>query len=127
MTPTSRMKLAALAEVSSSLAATRSRTAKATLLADCLRALDPAERETGVAWLAGLLPGGHRSRARDGHGMRDVPPAVDATLTIADARARLDALRDIAGKGSTARRKRGARELVRGGHRSPSRVSSRAY
>ncbi len=56
-----RMMLHELAAVSAALAATRSRSEKTRLLAECLRALAPDERETGVAWLAGVLPGGKLS------------------------------------------------------------------
>ena len=100
------MNLAALAEASAALAATRSRTAKVALLAACLRELAPAERETGVAWLAGALPGGRLGLGPSAiYGLRDVPPANAASLTIAATRARLDDLKNISGKGSAARRR----------------------
>jgi DNA ligase 1 len=106
------MKLAALAEVSSAVGATRSRIAKVALLAACLRELAADERATAVAWLAGTLPGGRLGLGPATiHGLRDVAPASDATLTIADARARLDSLRHFAGKGSTARRQDALEEL----------------
>ena len=104
------MKLAALAETSDAVAATRSRLAKVELLAACLRALDFDERETAVAWLAGTLP-----RGRLGLGpatvydLRGVSPAADATLTISAARARLESVADIRGAGSANRR----REILR--------------
>ena len=104
------MKLAALAETSDAVAATRSRLAKVELLAACLRALDVDERETAVAWLAGTLP-----RGRLGLGpatvydLRGVSPAADATLTISAARARLESVADIRGAGSANRR----REILR--------------
>ena len=50
-----RMMLHELAAVSAALAATRSRSEKVRLLAECLRALAPDERETAVAWLSGVL------------------------------------------------------------------------
>ncbi len=110
------MNLAALAEASAALAATRSRTAKVALLAACLRELAPAERETGVAWLAGALPGGRLGLGPSAiYGLRDVPPANAASLTIAATRARLDDLKNISGKGSAARRREAARDSVRAG------------
>ena len=99
------MKLGELAEVSNALAATRSRTAKVALLVKCLHELDADERETAVAWLAGTLPGGRLGLGPATiHSLRDVPPAAEPTLTIRDARARLEALKRVAGKGSAARR-----------------------
>jgi DNA ligase-1 len=99
------MKLAALTEVSNAVGSTRSRNAKVALLAACLRELGVDERETAVAWLAGTLPGGRLGLGPSTiHGLRDVAPAAAATLTIAQARAQLDGLRGIAGKGSAARR-----------------------
>jgi DNA ligase-1 len=100
------LNLAALAEVSDALAATRSRTAKVALLAACLRELSPDERETGVGWLAGALPGGRLGLGPSTvYALRDVPAANTATLTIADARRRLEGLKDLSGKGSAARRR----------------------
>ena len=99
------MKLAVLAELSEALAATRSRGIKVRLLADCLRALAPDERETAVAWLAGVLPGGRLGLGSAAiQALRGAPPAAQASLELLGARQRLDSLRDITGKGSTARR-----------------------
>jgi ATP-dependent DNA ligase I len=99
------MKLEALATVSDAVAATRSRTEKVRLLGAVLRELGPDERVTGVAWLAGLLVGGPLGLGPAAvHELRGLTPARDATLTIAAARERLDALRAIKGTGSAARR-----------------------
>ena len=70
------MMLHELAAVSAALAATRSRSEKVRLLAECLRALAPDERETAVAWLAGVLPGGKVSLG---------PAAVHAAQSAAGA------------------------------------------
>lgn len=100
------MRLDALAEVSAAVAATRSRTEKIRLLSAALRALDADERETGVAWLAGMLHGGRLGLGPAiVHELRHLPPAAAATLTVAAARERLDSLKTIAGKGSAARRR----------------------
>src|SRR5688572_14453704 len=98
------MMLHELAAVSAALAATRSRIEKTRLLADCLRGLAPDERETGVAWLAGVLRGGKLSLGPSTMRAARVAPAAVATLTIAAAARELDALRTIVGKGSTQRR-----------------------
>jgi len=106
------MKLGDLAEVSNSLAATRSRTAKVALLVKCLHELGADERETAVAWLAGTLPGGRLGLGPSTiHSLRDVAAATEPTLTIGDTRARLDALKGIAGKGSAARRQQALNAL----------------
>src|SRR6185503_3701074 len=98
------MMLHELATVSAAVAATRSRIEKVRLLADCLRALAAAERETAVAWLAGVLLGGKVSLGpATVHAARTVPAAAPS-LTIAEAARKLDALRAISGKGSASRR-----------------------
>jgi DNA ligase-1 len=106
------MKLAELARLSDTLAVTRSRLEKTRLLAGLLRALEPDEREIGVAWLAGVLP-----RGRPGlwpaaiREMRAVPAALDATLTLCAVDRELEGLRAIAGKGSAARRQLALQQL----------------
>src|SRR5262249_32667662 len=100
------MKLVTLAETSDAVATTRSRLAKVELLVTCLRALDADERETAVAWLAGTPPGGRLglgpATVRDPRG---VPAAVEATLTISAARARLESIVGVRGAGSGNRRR----------------------
>jgi DNA ligase-1 len=106
------MKLDALAATSDAVAATRGRLDKVRQLRDCLLALDADERETGVAWLAGVLPGGRLGLGPAiVHALRAVAPAANPTLTVAAAREALDALRSIAGKGSAARRQRALADL----------------
>src|SRR5882672_4959763 len=106
------MRLHALAETSDALAATRSKLAKVELLARCLRELAPDERATAVAWLAGTLTSGRLGLGPASvHELRDVLPAIEPTLTIAAARARLDDLKDIAGRGSAARRQEALKSL----------------
>ena len=98
------MMLHDLAAVSAALAATRSRTEKTRVLAELLRALAPDERETAVAWLAGVLPGGKLSLGPAAVYAAKTPPALVPTLTIEATALALDALRVIAGKGSALRR-----------------------
>ncbi|HEY3516931.1 MAG TPA: ATP-dependent DNA ligase, partial [Gammaproteobacteria bacterium] len=101
-----------LAAVSAALAATRSRSEKIRVLAECLRAVEPGERETAVAWLAGVLLGGKVSLGPAAvHGARTAP-AAEPTLTIAAAARELDALRAIGGKGSTLRREQALTHLL---------------
>ena len=100
------MLLAALAETSEAVAATRSRLAKIELLVTCLRALVPEERETAVAWLAGALPGGRLGLGpATVYALRGVPPAAEATLTISAARERLESVASVRGAGSANRRR----------------------
>ena len=95
------MKVARLADVSTALAATRSRSAKIQLLADCLREFAPEERGIGVAWLSGTLPGGRLGLGPASiHALRGLAPAPESTLTLLETQQRLDSLKDIKGKGS---------------------------
>ncbi|HEX7235872.1 MAG TPA: ATP-dependent DNA ligase, partial [Gammaproteobacteria bacterium] len=106
------MMLHELAAVSAALAATRSRSEKVRALAEFLRALAPAERETAVAWLSGVLLGGKVSLGPATVHAARTAPAAAPTLTIAAAASELDALRAIAGKGSAARREEALRRLL---------------
>jgi DNA ligase-1 len=106
------MMLHELAAVSAALAATRSRSEKTRLLADCLRALAPEERETAVAWLAGVLPGGKVSLGPATVHAARAEPATTPTLTIAGAARQLAELRAIAGKGSALRREQSLERLL---------------
>jgi DNA ligase-1 len=108
------MMLHELAAVSGVLAATRSRSEKIRVLADCLRALAPGERETAVAWLSGALAGGkvslgpaavYAAKSRSA-------PAVAASLSLETAASRIEALRALKGKGSAARREEALVELL---------------
>ncbi len=106
------MQLAELAAASNELASTASRLGKVALLRDALVKLEPAEREAGVAWLAGTLPGGRiglgPAAVRE---LRDVPPAAVPTLTVGTAAERIERLRTVAGQGSAGRRREALREL----------------
>jgi DNA ligase-1 len=106
------MMLHELAAVSAALAATRSRSEKVRMLADCLRALDAEERETAVAWLAGVLHGGKVSLGPATVHAAQTAPAAGPSLTITSTARELDALRAIAGKGSTALREQALGRLL---------------
>jgi ATP-dependent DNA ligase I len=106
------MMLHELAAVSAALAATRSRSEKIRLLAECLRALAPGERATAVAWLSGVLLGGKVSLGPATVHAARTAPAAAPTLTVADAARELDELRSISGKGSAARREQALRRLL---------------
>ncbi|WP_216209511.1 ATP-dependent DNA ligase [Amycolatopsis aidingensis] len=89
---------------SAGLAATRSRKAKITILADLLRAAPEAELAAVVAFLTGSP-----TQGRIGAGWRtlaglEAPPAADATLTVGEVDAALGAVADSTGAGSGQRR-----------------------
>jgi DNA ligase 1 len=102
------MRLSDLVRVSGAVARTGGRLEKIALLADALRALTPDEREIGVAWLQGELPGG-----RIGIGwaalraaLAAAPPAPAPSLTVREADAALAEIGALRGSGSAARRSR---------------------
>ncbi|HLF10801.1 MAG TPA: hypothetical protein VJA26_06270 [Gammaproteobacteria bacterium] len=100
------MNLSALARVSDMLAATRSRSEKVRLLSQCLRELQPHERETGVAWLSGIVPHGRLGLGPAAiYELRGIAPAHEPTLTLTGVQQRLDGLRSISGTGSANRRR----------------------
>jgi DNA ligase-1 len=89
---------------SAAVAATRSRTAKTTVIAGLLRAAAPAEVEPVAAWLAGeprqgRLGLGWRTLTRTAH-----EPAAEPGLTVAAVDAALTELAVTQGVGSVARR-----------------------
>jgi DNA ligase-1 len=96
-----------LAATSAAVAASSGRKAKIELLAAALRLLDPRELAAGSAYLAGELP--QRQTGVGYASLRDrVPPADEATLTVAQVDAAIAAIAVVTGAGSQARR----RELV---------------
>lgn len=92
-----------LVAASHAVAATRSRTAKTTLLAEVLRRADADEVGIVAAHLAGVLPQG-----RVGVGYRAIgappAPAAEATLTVQDVDRAATALAGLSGTGSAAAR-----------------------
>ncbi len=104
--------LAALVATSHDVGANPSRRAKLRALADFLRALEPAEIETAVLYLAGETPQG-----RSGIGpallqsARAGPAAEASTLQILDVDQVFGAIAGVRGAGSQARRSELLREL----------------
>lgn len=101
------MLLERLVQASKEIAATRSRLTKAAAIGACLHAMHPTERALGVAYLIGELP-----QKRIGVGpaalrvVREVPPAVEATLELRDIDTAATAIASVSGAGSTGRRSR---------------------
>jgi DNA ligase-1 len=107
------MLLADLVATSAAVAATRSRTAKVAALADLLRHAGPDEAATTVGFLVGEVRQGRIgigwAQLRD----REVAPASDPTLSVADVDAALTTLAATTGAGSVAARRRVLDELFR--------------
>ncbi len=97
------MLLADLVQTSSAVSATRSRTAKTTLVAEALATADDDELEIVAAYLAGAP----RQR-RLGVGWRGLselpPPADEPSLGVSEVDAELEAISRIGGAGSKAKR-----------------------
>ena len=99
------MLLADVVATGAVVAATRSRTAKTTAMAELIARLEPGEIEPAVGMLAGAV----RQR-RIGVGWAslfslDVPPASSPVLTVAEVDAALTALEQTSGVGSAQRRR----------------------
>jgi DNA ligase 1 len=103
--------LADVAAASVAVGATRSRTAKLSLLADVLRAAAPEEVALVASYLSGELP-----QRRTGVGWRSLQdrpaPAEGSTLTVLGTHERVEALSALAGPGSTTARTAQLRELL---------------
>jgi DNA ligase-1 len=97
--------LAELLEASDRVAATRSRLAKISALAECLRRLEAAEIALGVAYLSGETRQGRVGVGWAGlKGAMDAPPASAPRLTLAEIDAGLERLSEVKGQGSAAER-----------------------
>ena len=108
------MQLARVIETSSLVAATRSRTAKVTLLSGTLREAAAAGDARLVAvvadYLAGTLP--QRTVGVGWRGLRELPPpAAEPLLGVLEVDDALTALRGLAGSGSLAARSAAVRDL----------------
>lgn len=96
-----------VATASADVGAVSSRLAKTTRIADVLTLAaaggDATTIATTVAWLSGELP--QRQIGVGWAALRSLPsPATDPTLTVPGVHATFDAVKAVAGKGSTARR-----------------------
>lgn len=98
------MLLARLVETSAALVATSARNGKIALVADLLREAEPSEVGTVAAYLSNVLP-----QRRLGVGWRSLqqlpPPAVEASLTVAEVDAAFEQLATASGAGSVAARR----------------------
>lgn len=105
------MQLARLVETSSALVATSSRNAKVALVAQALRAAEPAQVGLVASYLSNVLP-----QRRLGVGWRSLAhlpePADEATLTLSGVDQAFEALAVAAGPGSTQARRAGLADLL---------------
>jgi len=106
------MRLAELEDMSRTIAATASRSAKIERLARLLAALAPDEVETAVAWLSGGLRQGRIGLGPAALHAVDVPPATQPSLTLNDVDAAFSAIATQSGAGSSTRRTALLRELL---------------
>lgn len=98
------MLLAELAATSAAVAATRSRNAKAELLAETIRRMHGPEVPIGVAYLSGRLPQGRLGVGFAAISDVDAPAAEEPSLELAQVDAALSDLQATHGAGSKARR-----------------------
>jgi DNA ligase-1 len=105
------VQLRALVDVSSAVAATRSRTAKTDAIAALLRALAPEEVAPAVAFLSGRL-----TQRQIGVGWAQLreppPPAAAPSLTIVEVDAAFEAIGALSGDGSQAARRAALHRLL---------------
>jgi DNA ligase-1 len=96
-------RLADVAQVSSAIASTRARSAKAKLLSEGLQAADVDDVPIVVAWLSGEL-----AQRRIGVGwaaLSSMPPAAtEPSLTVAEVNAAFAEMAEVSGPGSQTRR-----------------------
>ncbi|MEU8119674.1 ATP-dependent DNA ligase [Spirillospora sp. NPDC049024] len=98
------MLIADIARTSEAVAGTSGRKAKVSALAECLRAADPGEAATVVAYLSGELP--QRQIGVGYAALRDVPPPAAApSLTVPEVDAAFGEIGAVSGPGSVARRR----------------------
>lgn len=86
------------------MAGTSGRKAKVSALAECLRAAEPGEAATVVAYLSGELP--QRQIGVGYASLREIPPpAAEPTLTVPEVDAAFTEIGAVSGPGSVARRR----------------------
>ncbi|MCF6386983.1 ATP-dependent DNA ligase [Mycobacterium sp. MBM] len=97
------MLLAEIAATSAEVGSLSSRLAKVTRVAATLASAEPTDIRVVVAWLSGELP--QRQIGVGWASLRSLPePAGTATLTVAGVDATFTTIKDLAGRGSQARR-----------------------
>ncbi|NDU71242.1 ATP-dependent DNA ligase [Actinomadura sp. DSM 109109] len=98
------MLMADIARTSQTVAGTSGRKAKVAALAGCLRAAEPDEAATVVAYLSGELP--QRQIGVGYAALRDVPPsAAEPSLRVPEVDAVFSEIGAVSGAGSVARRR----------------------
>ncbi|MGP4022230.1 ATP-dependent DNA ligase [Actinomadura sp. 3N407] len=98
------MLIADITRTSQAVAGTSGRKAKVSALAECLRAAEPGEAATVVAYLSGELP--QRQIGVGYASLREIPPpAAEPTLTVPEVDAAFTEIGAVSGPGSVARRR----------------------
>ncbi|MFG2248443.1 ATP-dependent DNA ligase [Spirillospora sp. NPDC048823] len=98
------MLIAEITRTSQAVAGTSGRKAKVSALAECLRAAEPGEAATVVAYLSGELP--QRQIGVGYASLREIPPpAAEPSLTVPEVDAAFTEIGAVSGPGSVARRR----------------------
>jgi DNA ligase 1 len=103
--------LAEVVRTSAAVAATASRLAKIRVIADCLRALQPAEVEIALPYLSGEIRQGRLALGYAGLRAAMGDPAPAPTLTLTDVDRLFGQLKAVKGKGAAAGRQQLLKDL----------------
>ena len=104
--------LAEVVRASAAVAATSSRLAKIRVIAECLRALEPAEIEIALPWLSGEIRQGKLALGYSALQSAMGNAAGAPGLTITELDRSFDELRTLKGKGSAAARQQRLKALL---------------
>jgi DNA ligase-1 len=97
-------QLAEVVRASAAVAATPSRLAKIRVIADCLRALEPAEIEIALPYLSGEIRQGKLTVGYAALQSAMGNPAAAPTLSLPEVDAAFESLKNVKGKGAASRR-----------------------
>ena len=106
------MQIQHLARTSTAIAATRSRRKKTAMLAECLAALSPDEVYAATSYLTGALPQGRIGIGPSAVRAAAAEPNAQATLTVSDVDAALNAIAACHGAGAQRSRAQALRDLL---------------
>jgi DNA ligase-1 len=104
--------LAQVVRASAQVAATSSRLAKTSTIADFLRALEPHEVEIALPWLSGEIRQGKLTLGYAALKSAMGDPSLVATLSVADVDAAFERLKAVKGKGSAGQRSAQLKDLL---------------
>ena len=104
-------RLAEVVRASAAVAATPSRLAKIRVIADCLRALEPAEIEIALPYLSGEIRQGKLTVGYSALQSAMGNPAAAPSLSLPEVDAGFESLKNVKGKGAASRRTSLLKEL----------------